>query len=221
MAIEIIKPQIFIEEPIHGEEILKKLERFGRISHKSEEKIGIETAKIFIKKLLEMGHESVLEHVSITVRFICDRGVTHELVRHRLAAYTQESTRYCNYAGTAIKFIKPLFYDEGTEKYNLWYQSCLLSAKAYSSLIKCGSKPQEARSVLPNSLKTEIVSTFNLREWRHVLKMRCQEAAHPQIREIMIPVLEKFQREIPIIFDNLTIEKNENLSFPFCVTLNQ
>ncbi|MFA5360622.1 MAG: FAD-dependent thymidylate synthase [Candidatus Paceibacterota bacterium] len=214
--IEIIKPQVFIETPIDGEEILSRLERFGRISHKSEDKIEAGTAKIFVKNLLKMGHESVLEHVSISVRFICDRGVTHELVRHRLAVYTQESTRYCNYSG-AIKFIQPLFYKKGTKNYQIWYESCLASAKAYNTLIKQGSKPEEARSVLTNSLKTEIVSTFNLREWRHVFEMRCQKAAHPQIREIMIPTLQKFQKKIPTIFDDLIIIENQKLSFPFCL----
>ena len=214
MIIKIISPQIFIEEPIHGEEILKKIERFGRISHKSEEKIGPKTAEIFVKKLLEMGHYSVLEHVSISVRYICDRGISHELVRHRLAAYTQESTRYCNYSGI-IQFIKPLFYKKGTRNYRIWHESCLASTKAYNTLIKQGSKPEEARSVLPNSLKTEIVCTFNLREWMHVFKMRCQKGAHPQIREIMIPTLQKFQREIPIIFDYLEVKEDMNLSFPF------
>jgi len=217
MIIKIISPQIFIEDPIHGKEILKKIERFGRISHKSEEKIGPGTAEIFVKKLLEMGHYSVLEHVSISVRYICDRGISHELVRHRLAAYTQESTRYCNYSG-AIQFIKPLFYKKGTKSYKIWYESCLASAKSYNTLIQQGSKPEEARSVLPNSLKTEIISTFNLREWRHVFKMRCQKGAHPQIREIMIPTLQKFQREIFIIFDDLIVKENLNLSFPFYIT---
>ncbi len=215
--IEVIKPQFFIETPIDGGEILERIERFGRISHKSEDKIEAGTAEIFIKKLLEMGHESVLEHVSISARFICDRGVSHELVRHRIAAYTQESTRYYNYSG-AIKFIKPLFYKEGTKNYQIWYQSCLASADTYRILIIQGSKPEEARSVLPNSLKTEIVSTFNLRQWRHVLKMRCNINAHPQIREIMIPTLKRFQKEIPIIFDDLIIEKNQSLSFPFYTT---
>jgi len=216
--IKVIDPQIFIKELIHGQEILKKIELIGRLSHKSEEKIGPGTAEIFVKKLLEMGHYSVLEHISITVRFICDRGVTHELVRHRLAAYTQESTRFCDYSRGAIKFIKSLFYKEGTEEYDLWYESCLHSAKAYKALIQRGSKPEEARSVLPNSLKTEIVSTFDLREWRHVLKMRCNIDADPQIREIMIPVLEKFQREIPIVFDDLIVKENPKLSFPFYTT---
>jgi len=212
--IEVIQPSIFIDEPIHAEDILKKIEYIGRISHKSESKIGPGTAEIFVKKLLEMGHESVLEHVSISARIICDRGISHELVRHRIAAYTQESTRYCRYL-KVIQFIKPLFYREGTKEYDLWYQSCLASAKTYTALIKLGSKAEEARSVLPNSLKTEIVSTFNLRQWRHVFKMRCGIGAHPQIREVMIPILKKFKREISIIFDDLIIEENENLSFPF------
>jgi len=214
--IEVIKPKVFIETPIHGQEILKRIERFGRISHKSESKIQSGTAEIFVKNLLKMGHESVLEHVSISVRYICDRGISHELVRHRLAAYTQESTRYCNYSGT-IQFIKPLFYKKGTKNYDLWYKSCLASAETYTKLIKRGSKPEEARSVLPNSLKTEIVSTFNLREWRHVFEVRCKEGAHPQIREIMIPTLKRFKERIPIIFDNFIIEKDKNLSFPFYI----
>jgi len=212
--IEVIKPKVFIETPIHGQEILKRIERFGRISHKSGEKIGPGTARIFVKNLLKMGHHSVLEHVSISVRYICDRGISHELVRHRLAAYTQESTRYCNYSGT-IQFIKPLFYKKGTKNYKIWYESCLASAESYATLIKRGSKPEEARSVLPNSLKTEIVSTFNLREWRHVFEMRCRKGAHPQIREIMIPTLKRFQKSISIIFDDFVILKDQNLSFPF------
>lgn len=214
MTIRVIEPKVFIETPIHGQEIIERIECFGRISHKSENKIEDGTAEVFVRNLLKMGHESVLEHVSISVRFICDRGVTHELVRHRLAAYTQESTRYCNYSGT-IQFIKPLFYRKGTKNYQIWYQSCLVSANTYRTLIKQGSKPEEARSVLPNSLKTEIVSTFNLRQWRHVFKMRCNINAHPQIREIMIPTLKRFQKRILIIFDDLIIRKNQNLSFPF------
>lgn len=217
MIIKVIEPSFFIEESINGQEILKKIERFGRISHKSEGKIGPETAEIFVKKLLAMGHYSVLEHVSISAIFICDRGVTHELVRHRIAAYTQESTRYCNYAGT-ITFIRPLFYKEGTEEYDLWYRSCVSSAEIYTALIQRGSKPEEARSVLPNSLKTEIVSTFNLRQWIHVFEMRSGIKAHPQIRQIMIPVLRIFKREIPVIFNHLIIKENSNLSFPFYTT---
>ncbi|NMB92110.1 MAG: FAD-dependent thymidylate synthase [Parcubacteria group bacterium] len=212
--IKIIKPKVVIETKFSGVKILKTLEKFGRLSHKSEKKITKDSYRIFLKKLLNWGHESILEHVSISVRFICDRGVTHELVRHRLAAYTQESTRYCNYSGN-IQFIEPLFYKKGSEKYKIWYQNCQEAAKNYNQLIELGSTPEEARSVLPNSLKTEIVATFNLREWRHVFEMRTQKAAHPQIREIMIPTLKIFQQKIPLLFDDFVIKEDKSLSYPF------
>lgn len=212
--IEIIKPSFKIESKINGREILKTLEKYGRVSHKSEKRITKDSYKTFIKNLLNWGHESVFEHISVTVRIICDRGVTHELVRHRIAAYTQESTRYCNYSGK-IQFIKPLFYKKGTKKYKIWYESCKQAAENYSRLIELGSSPQEARSVLPNSLKTEIIVTYNLREWRHVFEMRTQKAAHPQMREIMIPLLKEFKKRIPILFDDFKIIKDNSLSYPY------
>ncbi|MGC8851619.1 MAG: FAD-dependent thymidylate synthase [Minisyncoccia bacterium] len=212
--IQVIKPKVILETKISGKEILKTIEKFGRISHKSENRITSYSYKEFIKKLLSWGHESVLEHVSLSVRFICDRGVTHELVRHRLAAYTQESTRYCNYSGK-IQFIEPLFYKKGSQKYKIWYQNCKEAAKNYNQLIQLGSTPEEARSVLPNSLKTEIVATFNIREWRHVFEMRTQKAAHPQIREVMIPLLKKFKKQIPLLFDDFIIKEDKSLSYPF------
>lgn len=204
MEIEIIEPKHEIVDEINSQAILKKIERIGRVSHKSEDRTAPGTAEEFIKKLLGWGHESILEHVSFTVKFICDRGVTHELVRHRIAAYTQESTRYCNYSGK-IQFIKPLFFKEDSEAYRLWLESCEACASSYLKLISSGAKPEEARDVLSNSLKTEIYATYNLREWRHVFKMRCQKAAHPQIREIMIPLLEELQKKIPVIFDDFEI----------------
>lgn len=212
--IKIIKPKFIIETKISGVKMLRTIEKFGRLSHQSEKKITKDSYKDFLQKLLNWGHESVLEHVSISVRFICDRGITHELVRHRLAAYTQESTRYCNYSGN-IQFIQPLFYKKGTKKYQIWYENCLQAAKNYTQLIQLGSSPEEARSVLPHSLKTEIVATYNLREWRHVFEMRCQKASHPQMREIMVPLLQKFQKKIPLIFDDFIIKKDNQLSFPY------
>ena len=211
--IKIIKPKVTIETKFSGVSILKTIEKFGRLSHKSEKKITKDSYQEFLRKLLSWGHESVLEHVSISVRFICDRGITHELVRHRIAAYTQESTRYCNYSGN-IQFIEPLFYKKGSEKYKIWYQNCVQAAENYNQLIQLGSTPEEARSVLPNSLKTEIVATYNLREWRHVFEMRCQKAAHPQMREIMVPTLKMFQQKIPLLFDDFIIKKDQNLSYP-------
>jgi len=212
--IEVVKPKFIIETRISSKKILQTIEKFGRVSHKTEEKMTKDSYKAFIKRLLSWGHESVLEHQSISVRFICDRGVTHELVRHRIGAYTQESTRYCNYSGK-IQFIKPLFYKKGSKEYKLWFEACLKAAEIYQKLIELKSTPEKARSVLPNSLKTEIVATFNLRQWRHVFEMRCQKAAHPQMREIMIPLLKVFQKKLPVIFDDFIICEDKNLSYPY------
>lgn len=212
--IKVIKPSFIFEEDFNGEELLRRIEKYGRVSHKSEEKITPDSYRDFIKKLLSWGHESVFEHEKVTIRIICDRGVSHELVRHRIAAYTQESTRYCNYYGE-IQFIQPLFFKKGTKEYDLWYQSCEIAAKNYAKLIQLGVTPEAARSVLPNSLKTEIIVTYNLREWRHVFEMRCQKAAHPQMREIMIPLLKEFQKRIPILFDDFLIKEDDSLPYPF------
>lgn len=207
----IIEPQIIVESPLNGTEILKLIEKAGRTAYKSEDKITQESAEKFIAMLISRGHFSVIEHYSVSVRVICDRGVTHEIVRHRLASYTQESTRYCNYTkgqfGNELTVIKPIFWDlnkpSDVKKYNIWRETLLKIEDAYNRLISLGSTPQEARSILPNSLKTEIVMTMNLREWRHFLELRTTKAAHPQMREIAIPILDRFKSEIPIIFDDI------------------
>lgn len=208
---KIIKPRFIIEDKIDGNEILKKIERAGRTCYKSEHKISADSSKQFIKKIMRIGHESVIEHEKITVRIICDRGVTHEIVRHRIASYSQESTRYCNYSndkfGNEITVIEPCFWDKDNEedmvKINIWKETVANAEKAYSKLIEMGATPQEARSVLPNSLKTEIVVTMNIREWRHFFKLRTAKAAHPQMQEIARPILDEFKKRIPVLFDDL------------------
>ena len=204
---KIINASYHIETPIDGVEILKRIEKAGRTCYKSEDRITAESATAFVRKLIERGHESVLEHASITVRFVCDRGVSHEIVRHRLASYSQESTRYCNYSGDRfrnnITFIKPCFLDEGTGGYKLWKQAMFIAEKEYFAMLNWGCTPQEARSVLPNSTKTEIVMTANLREWRHFLKLRTAKAAHPQMRELTVPLLHELQERIPVVFDDI------------------
>lgn len=206
-SMRIIEPSVEILDMIDGNEIIKRIERIGRVCYKSEEKITEESSVRFIRNILESGHESVIEHEKISVRFICDRGVSHEIVRHRIASYSQESTRYCNYSkdkfGNEITVIKPLFWEEGSELYKQWYESMLVAEKTYNKLIEMGAKAQEARSVLPNSLKTEIVVTMNLREWRHFFKLRTSERAHPQMREVACMALKMIQKEIPIIFEDL------------------
>lgn len=205
----IIKPKIVIESNVDGDYILKQIEKAGRTAYKSEDKITQNSSKEFIKMITNRGHFSVIEHQSVTVRVICDRGVSHEIVRHRLASYTQESTRYCNYTkgkfGSKITVIKPCFWDENDEKYKVWKQTIEQIETAYNKLIELGASPQEARSILPNSLKTEIVMTMNLREWIHFFTLRTAKAAHPQMREVAIPLLKEFQRLIPIIFDDIQI----------------
>lgn len=205
---EIIKPYVVFEDDVDGEELLKKLEKYGRTCYKSEEKIGKGTAVKLLASIIKRGHESVLEHEKITVRFVCDRGVTHELVRHRIASYSQESTRYCNYKAKGVKVIEPIFYlgEENKTKYEEWLAAMIDAERHYLRLLELGSSPQEARTVLPNSLKTEIVVTFNIREWRHFFRLRCSSAAHPQMRELTIPLLRQFQEKIPLLFDDIKAE---------------
>lgn len=206
---EILKPHFVIEDNIDGEEILKRLEKYGRVCYKSEDKITPDSAKKFLAtRIFRDGHDSIIEHEKVTVRIICDRGVTHEIVRHRIASYSQESTRYCNYQSRGVKVIEPLFYlgEENKTKFDEWLAAMLDAERHYLRLLELGSTPQEARSVLPNSLKTEIIITYNLREWRHFFKLRCTKRAHPQMREISIPLLHEFQKRIPVIFDNISEE---------------
>jgi thymidylate synthase (FAD) len=201
---KIILPSYKIEYLKSGLEILHNIELYGRTCYKSEDMITETSAEKFIKMLIVRGHHSVIEHENMTVRFIIDRGVSHELVRHRLCAFSQESTRYCNYGHVGeITVIKPCFYKEGSREYETWQSACQVSEAAYNRLVEAGGKPEYARSVLPNSLKTEIVVTANLREWRHILTLRTAQAAHPQMREVMIPLLKELTERVAIIFDDI------------------
>ena len=172
------------------------------------------SSREFIKKIIDRKHYSILEHEKITVSVICDRGVTHEIVRHRIASYSQESTRYCNYSsgkfGKEITVIMPCFWDSGSVedkmKFGIWESAMKFAEESYLKLIELGATPQEARSVLPNSLKTEIVITFNLRQWRHFFTLRCSSKAHPQMREVAFSLFEEFREMIPVIFDDIVFE---------------
>ncbi len=199
-----------------GEEILRNLELAGRTCYKSEDLITGDSAAAFLRRIIASGHHSVIEHASLTVRFVCDRGVSHELVRHRLAAYSQESTRYANYArdkfGSQITVVRPLFWKRDTPEYRLWLRAMEAAERAYLELVAQGATAQQARSVLPNSLKTEVVMTANLREWRHVIALRGSAAAHPQIREIILPLLEDFHQRIPVVFEDLHRQYREDIA---------
>ena len=198
--------------PIDGSVILKRLEECGRVCYKSEGKITDDSAPKFVAGIIKRGHEAVLEHCSFTVKFICDRGVSHEIVRHRLASYCQESTRYCNYGrdqfGSEITVIEPCYLNENTFAYDEWKEACRRAETAYFNLLNWGLSPQEARAVLPNSLKTEVVMTANIREWRHFLRLRTFTGAHPQIREIATPLLRELQQIVPVCFDDILPKEN-------------
>lgn len=207
----VIKPYIVIESEVNGEEALKQIEKVGRVCYKSENNITEGSAAKFVASLIKNGHEAMIEHYSITVKVVCDRGVTHEIVRHRVASYAQESTRYCNYSkdkfSNQITFIEPCFWDVNTEdgrkKYEIWKSVMEFTEKKYMELIENGATPQEARSILPNSLKTEIIMTMNFREWRHFFRLRCAPDAHPQMREVALMLLSKFKELIPVVFDDI------------------
>ena len=207
----IINPSIEVLDVLDQEKILKRLELVGRTCYKSEEKITDFSCVAFVQKIIKSGHYAIIEHYDISVRIICDRGVTHEIVRHRIASYAQESTRYCNYAsgkfGNEITTILPCFWNScnetDTKKYEIWENTIKVIEKAYLELISLGATPQEARSILPNSLKTEIIIKFNLREWRHFLTLRTSKAAHPQMREIANMILLEFKSKLPVIFEDI------------------
>ncbi len=191
-----------------GGQILHRIESAGRTAYKSEDKITPDSSKRFVRAILRLGHLSVIEHVAVTARITCDRGISHELVRHRLASYTQESTRYCNYSKAKFKneltFIMPRFLiGESSYAKEIWFQTLADIEKAYLDLLKAGKRPEEARSVLPNSLKTEIVMTANLREWLHFFNLRTSKKAHPDMRYIAQGLLKDFQDHIPLIFDGV------------------
>lgn len=208
----IINADVIIMSPIDGDAILKHIEACGRTCYKSEGKTADDSASKFVRGLVKRHHEAMIEHFSLTVKFVCDRGVSHEIVRHRIASFAQESTRYCNYVkddfGSEITVIKPLFLEEGTKGYDIWKQSCEESEKAYFDLLEWGCTSEQARDVLPHSLKTEVVMTANLREWRHFFKLRALGTTgkpHPQMKEVAEMLLEKFKFRLPEVFDDLEV----------------
>ena len=181
-------------------DLLQDIERIGRVCYKSEHRITSSSAAPFVRSIIERGHESVLEHISITVRFVTDRAIANELVRHRIAAYSQESTRYCNYKDK-IEFIYPK--NVSDKQLQLIMEACACAATTYQTLIAEGATPEIARDVLPLCTKTELIATYNLREWRHILRLRTDKAAHPKMRELMQTLLQFFQGLVPIIFDDI------------------
>lgn len=230
-----------IKDPEAVKKIYQQIEAAGRTCYKSEDKITDLSAARFVGAMVRNHHEAMLEHASMTVRFIVDRGVTHEAVRHRLSSFAQESTRYCNYSqdkfGSEITVIEPVFYkdipagdkklaqkilsetthfdpedkrmsDELLRRYAAWWNDCSRAEQSYFLLLRLGATPEEARAVLPISLKSEIVWTANMREWRHIFKLRAAGQTgrpHPQIVQVMVPLLEECQEKMPELFGDISI----------------
>lgn len=236
----IIKAGYQIMDDIDAKDIYKKIESAGRTCYKSENKITDESAEKFVRALIKRGHEAMLEHASMTVKFITDRGISHEMVRHRIASYAQESTRYCNYSSDKfdkeITVIHPCFFEDipitrrqsivdyldgilkevpgkdltdHEKAFAEWYMTCRHCENGYFAMLEYGCTPQEARGVLPTNLKTEIVVTANMREWRHILNLRAvgtTGAPHPQIVEVIQPLLMELRTKLPAIFGDLVGE---------------
>ena len=182
---------------------LKTIESIGRTCYKSQAKMTVDSHKDFVNRLINNNHDAMLEFSDLTVKFITNRGVSHELVRHRMSSFAQESTRYVKYQGV-MEFIKPIWWNKSNlvSKIIFWL-SLTLCQIAYLSLLIASWSPQKAREVLPNALKTEIVLKANMREWRHIFKLRCHKSAHPQMRALMLPLLEELKEKIPVIFDDI------------------
>ena len=198
---------------LNGEEILKHIERCARVCYKSEDRITDDSAEKMVAALIRSGHEAMLEHYSFTVKFICDRGIANELVRHRIASFAQESSRYCCYAkdkfGKELTFINPCFWKPDSDNYARWFHEMDEAEKTYLAMIEDGATPEQARDILPTSIKTEIVMTANLREFRHFFKLRAEGITgkpHPQMLEITIPLLKELKQKIPVVFDDIMME---------------
>lgn len=207
----VVNPDVKIIDKLDYDNILRKIELCARVCYKSEDKITFDSAENFIRNLIKKGHESVIEHFSFSVRFIVDRGISHEIVRHRIASYSQESTRYCNYHqdkfNNEITVINPMPDEESKSSaehlsFLRWKKSCENSEREYFELLKKVS-PQIARSVLPTSLKTEVIMTANLRSWRNFLKQRTSKNAHPQIKYVADKLLKNLKNTLPVFFEDI------------------
>lgn len=203
---QIVDPYIQVEK-INGIQIMKNIERACRTCYRSEGKITEESYKTLLKNCITRGHESVLEHEKVTIRMYCDLGVYKDLTRHRIASFSIESTRYCNYGkdkfDNELKIIKPCNIEEGTDIYANWKNACEAIEKNYMEMSKKGALPDQLRMILPHSIAAEVTMTANIREWKHILSLRASNHTHPSIRQLMIPLLLYFKQIMPEIFEDV------------------
>lgn len=204
---KVVKPVILSVDNLNKLEILNKIETAARNCYKSTSEMTEETAIKMIERLIASGHESVLEHQSITVKFICDVGAYKDITRHRHASFSIESTRWCNYSndkfGNELTFVKPCNIEEDTKEYSIWLDTMLYIEQQYNEMSRIGAKPDQLRLLLPHSTAATVVMTANLREWRHIFKLRCSKSAHPAVQQIMKQVLVLFKSKIPAVFDDI------------------
>jgi thymidylate synthase (FAD) len=180
---------------------LPLIERIARDCYQSADKIGPGTDKAMVEKLCGLHHTAMLEFgIDLVVRFVCERGVSHELVRHRLASYAQESTRYCKYKDGIVVVRPPMVSDHGRMA---WEEGVRAAELAYTRMLDAGETPQIARSVLPTCVKTVINVKANLTEWRHIFKLRTPHTAHPQMRALMNLLLADVKKLVPVVFDDI------------------
>ena len=202
----LIEPQVFVED-YDGKEIMRRIERACRICYRSEDKITDTSYKNLLKNCINRGHESVLEHEKISVKLVGDIGTYKDLTRHRIASFSIESTRYCNYGkdkfGNELKFMRPVHIEEGTKEYEIWEECMENIEKAYIEMSALGCLPDQLRMLLPHSTAAEYALTANIREWRHILSLRCSSHTHPAIRQLLIPLLLKFKEDMPELFDGV------------------
>ena len=203
---KLIEPSIEVQN-FNGEQIMKNIEQACRTCYRSEDKISNESYKTLLKNCITRGHESVMEHEKITVRMVCDIGVYKDLTRHRIASFSIESTRYCNYGkdkfDNEIKFIKPCNIDEDSDLYAFWEHTMRRIEMNYLYMAEHGATPDQMRMILPHSTAAEVCMTANIREWRHILDLRTKKMTHPSIRQILIPLLLLFKTEMPELFGDI------------------
>ena len=207
---QIIDPYIQVEK-IDGKKIMKNIERACRTCYRSEGKITEDSYKTLLKNCITRGHESVLEHEKVTIRMYCDLGVYKDITRHRIASFSIESTRYCNYGkdkfNSELKFIKTCNIENGTDFYKIWENTCEVIEKNYIEMSKLGALPDQLRMLLPHSIAAEVTMTANIREWKHILTLRASKHTHPAIRQLMIPLLLYFKEIMPEIFEDVEYDK--------------
>ena len=206
---KIIKPMIIVEDKDYVK-LMKNLERACRTCYRSEDKIVEDSYKTLLTNCINRGHESVLEHEKITIQMICDIGVYKDLTRHRHASFSIESTRYCNYGkdkfDNELKFIKPCNIEPG-QIYAFWMNEMQNIEHTYQEMSRRGCTPDQMRMILPHSTAALVTMTANIREWKHILELRCTKHAHPAVQQVMIPLLLHFKETMPEIFDSIEYNK--------------